>query len=323
MSSSREYVSPSMKAKRGARLKKLAKERGLTGEAMMELLQYQGDVHYIYTIYSGDRGLPVWRYEILSDAWGLRMEYLLCNDDHPTDEDLFRYHRVSHRISRSATYGVQRSYLSSLGIEITPVYCWKCNGAVLLHGYDRFKRYFSPVGKRDADRVLSRWFADDPREQEKIFRQLQMDDSSPVVAQHGKRLFGINEVQHLIELRDSIAINFVDAENVWCELFEGGDESSDSFDYSAAIHMDDLEVAHEMEKISFEIVLFRVVIGDRSVGYCSLDQAAAFFALIDGNCKLLARELFENMQLLTALSSSSRDSVLSDFRRHHRSMISE
>lgn len=99
----------------GERLKTLAESKGMSVHDMAELLGYS-EGNQIYGFYRGDKALPVKKIADLSEAWNLRVNYLLCKDDYPTDSDMV----AAFGDNRIKDYDCREAYLNRLGFDIQP-----------------------------------------------------------------------------------------------------------------------------------------------------------------------------------------------------------
>lgn len=97
----------------GKRLKEEAKRHGMTCPDMAELLGYSLDGKQISAIYSGYRKLSDDRFATLSKTWGVREDYLRCNDDWRTDEDAL----AAAHLSDTEHFSTCLKYLESLGVH--------------------------------------------------------------------------------------------------------------------------------------------------------------------------------------------------------------
>lgn len=104
----------------GARLKWLAKENGLTREKLGEITGYSSG--HISRFYNGKSEIPDNMAQTLSELWNIRKEYILCEDDFKTDEQMYRSLNESSIKEMKATM----EYLKTLGIVFRPCTVLSC-----------------------------------------------------------------------------------------------------------------------------------------------------------------------------------------------------
>lgn len=97
--------------KRGKRLKGEAQARGIKNPQMAKIIGYS-DGRQVSPIYSGKKPLTDDRYEILSKEWGVRVEFLKCDDNYRTDADCLA--GESEQRIKTALAAIE--YLRSIGM---------------------------------------------------------------------------------------------------------------------------------------------------------------------------------------------------------------
>lgn len=73
----------------GKRLRQEAKRNGYTNQMVADLINYSSSKQ-ISPIYSGKKAIDNDRIEKLANAFNVRKEYLLCEDDFPTENDILK-----------------------------------------------------------------------------------------------------------------------------------------------------------------------------------------------------------------------------------------
>lgn len=119
--------------KMGQRLKQLAKEHGLTREDIGEIINYS--CGHISRFYNGIIEIPDSAAQILSKLWNIRPEYILCEDDFKTDEEMYLYVNESSIQDMKAAM----SYLQTLGIELRPHTILSCPLTELYKHFSQLK----------------------------------------------------------------------------------------------------------------------------------------------------------------------------------------
>lgn len=107
--------------KMGARLKWLAKENGLTREELGEITGYSSG--HISRFYNGKSEIPDNMAQILSELWNVRKEYILCEDDFKTDEQMYSY--LNENSIKEMQAAIE--YLKTLGIVFRPCTVLSCD----------------------------------------------------------------------------------------------------------------------------------------------------------------------------------------------------
>lgn len=102
----------------GKRLKAIAKEKGLCNQEVADIVGYSQPTQ-ITRVYSARYPLSDEGYEMLSAAWGLRVNYLKCIDDFPTENDMFEL-ATKEEQEKIRAFQACREYLSTLGFEFVP-----------------------------------------------------------------------------------------------------------------------------------------------------------------------------------------------------------
>lgn len=85
--------------KRGKRLKACREAAGLTQEELSEKSNYS--IQTISYIENGKRGLTTDSAYTFGKCLNIRMEYLLCDDDHKTTSDMYKYLKSFNRKERN------------------------------------------------------------------------------------------------------------------------------------------------------------------------------------------------------------------------------
>ncbi len=121
--------------KMGSRLKRLAKEHRLTRGDMAEIISYS--CGHISRFYKGTMEIPDSAAQILSDLWGIRKEYILCEDDFKTDDEMYSY------MNESAIKDMQTAidYLKTLGIVFRPCTAFVCPLTALYQHWMQMQEY--------------------------------------------------------------------------------------------------------------------------------------------------------------------------------------
>ena len=122
----------------GKRIKDEACKRNLSNEDMRCILHF-ANVKNVSYVYSG-KSISDNTIDILCNLWGLRRDYLLCNDDYPTDEDKYNALFLSEQIQYKAAI----KYLNTLGIELDVNLYWICSPKAFKSNYKRYRSYIMP-----------------------------------------------------------------------------------------------------------------------------------------------------------------------------------
>lgn len=119
----------------GQRLKKLAKEHGFTREDMAEKLNYS--CGHISRFYKGTIEIPDNVAQTLSELWTIRKEYILCEDDFKTDEEMYSYMNETSIKEMQAAI----DYLKTLDITFRPCTVLTCPLTTLYRHWTQLKEY--------------------------------------------------------------------------------------------------------------------------------------------------------------------------------------
>lgn len=129
----------------GERLKREAKERGLTVEALADIVEYKNPKN-LYDIFSGKRQLKDEKIKKLVDAWNVREDYLRCKDNYPTEDDKLE----AIRQGDMSEFNSLLPFLKSLGLEVTISPFWHARmSETLSDDYNDIMPYLV-----DSERVL-------------------------------------------------------------------------------------------------------------------------------------------------------------------------
>lgn len=134
--------------KMGNRLKQLAKEYGFTRENMSEAINYS--CGHISRLYSGVSEIPDSAAQILSDLWHIRKEYILCEDDFRTDEEMYSYLNDNSIKEMQAAI----SYLETLGLFLHPCTVLSCPITTIYRHLEELSKY---VKKSEIERLNSKY----------------------------------------------------------------------------------------------------------------------------------------------------------------------
>ena len=130
----------------GARLKWLAKENGLTREELGEITGYSSG--HISRFYNGKSEIPDNMAQTLSELWNIRKEYILCEDDFKTDEQMYwSLNESSIKEMRAAM-----EYLKTLGVVFRPCTILSCYLIALYDHWEQMQDYI----KRDEIKRLQK-----------------------------------------------------------------------------------------------------------------------------------------------------------------------
>lgn len=100
----------------GKRLKEEAKRHNEKNVTMAYILSYK-NANTISEFYSGNRKLSDDRYEILCKRWGVRKEYLMCEDEWRTAEDML----IGISIKDIESFRLSIKYIESLGYRVRDI----------------------------------------------------------------------------------------------------------------------------------------------------------------------------------------------------------
>ncbi len=119
----------------GQRLKQLAKEHDCTREDLSEKINYS--CGHISRFYNGTIEIPDTAACILAELWGVRKEYILCEDDFKTDDEMYTYlNEVSVKDMQAAI-----DYLKTLGLLLRPYTVLSCPLTSLYHNLSEIRCY--------------------------------------------------------------------------------------------------------------------------------------------------------------------------------------
>lgn len=121
--------------KMGQRLKQLAKEYSLTREDMSEIINYS--CGHISRFYNGSMEIPDNAAQILSKLWNIRKEYILCEDDFKTDEEMYLYLKNTSIKEMQAAI----DYLETLEVILRPQTMLSCSLTSLYKHFEQIKCY--------------------------------------------------------------------------------------------------------------------------------------------------------------------------------------
>lgn len=122
-------------SKMGQRLKQLAKEHNLTREDMSELINYS--CGHISRFYNGTIKIPDNAAQILSNLWNIRKEFILCEDDFRTDEDIY----LSLNENSVKDMQITIEYLKTLGLVLRPYTTLTCPLTALYRHFSQIQSY--------------------------------------------------------------------------------------------------------------------------------------------------------------------------------------
>lgn len=119
----------------GQRLKMLAKEHGYTREDMSEKLNYS--CGHISRFYNGSIEVPDNVASVLAETWGIRKEYILCEDDFKTDNEMYLY------LNETSIKDMQiaMDYLKTIGLVLRPYTVLSCSLTALYRHLSKIKSY--------------------------------------------------------------------------------------------------------------------------------------------------------------------------------------
>lgn len=132
----------------GNRMKQLAKEHCFTREDMSETIGYS--CGHISRFYSGMIEIPDSAAQILSDLWHIRKEYILCEDDFRTDEEIYSY------LNENSIKEMQAAikYLETLDLFLHPCTVLHCPVVAIYGHLDELSGY---IKKSEIDRLNSEY----------------------------------------------------------------------------------------------------------------------------------------------------------------------
>lgn len=178
-------------SKMGQRLKKLAKEHGFTREDMAEKLNYS--CGHISRFYKGTIEIPDNVAQALSKLWNIRKEYILCEDDFKTDEEMYSYMNETSIKEMQAAI----DYLKTLGIVFRPCTALTCSLTALYRHWIQMQEY---IKESEIERLKKEYDFDlTPKEFHRTYfsEQCHVELSSPLpelpflrieeVAKHSKQ----------------------------------------------------------------------------------------------------------------------------------------
>lgn len=134
--------------KMGNRLKQLAKEHGFTREDISKAINYS--CGHISRFYSGVLEIPDNVAQILSDFWHIRKEYILCEDDFRTDEEMYSYLNENSIKEMQAAI----SYLETLGLFLRPCTILDCPLTTIYTHLEELSKY---IKKSEIERLNSEY----------------------------------------------------------------------------------------------------------------------------------------------------------------------
>lgn len=123
----------------GKRLKEQAQKRGLSNQAMADLLHYKNEKS-ISAFYSGKKKLSDDRYQLLAREWQLNESFLRGISDFETDQDIEKYASIKDREAFEAC----RGYLKSLSFELKPFIKIICSIESIYKNIDILPEYVTP-----------------------------------------------------------------------------------------------------------------------------------------------------------------------------------
>ena len=143
-------------SKMGQRLKRRAKERARTREDMAEKLNYS--CGHISRFYKGTIEIPDNVAQALSELWNIRKEYILCEDDFKTDEEMYSYMNETSIKEMQAAI----DYLKTLGIVFRPCTALACSLTALYRHWIQMQEY---IKKSEIERLKKEYDFDLPSDE--------------------------------------------------------------------------------------------------------------------------------------------------------------
>ena len=106
----RDYV------KIGKRLKEEKKKHKIRNSDLLDLMGYETSPSTASDFFKGKRHPSDDSLRLIAKKWGYRPEYLLCEDNSPTEEDKYK----STGISLTSSFRIWKAYHKMLGLKIDP-----------------------------------------------------------------------------------------------------------------------------------------------------------------------------------------------------------
>lgn len=181
----------------GQRLKQLAKEHGFTREDMSVKLNYSSG--HISRFYNGSIELPHNVASVLAETWGIRKEYILCEDDFKTDDEMYLY------LNETSIKDMQIAidYLKTLGLVLRPCTTLSCPLTALYRHLSQIRSY---IKESEIQRLQSEYnFELPPREFSRAYisARCNVELSSPLPEMHFLRTENMSKTsvqEHMIPL---------------------------------------------------------------------------------------------------------------------------
>lgn len=240
----------------GSRIKSEAHSRNLSNEDMRKILQFTNikNVSYVYagTSISDDV------IEILHKIWGLRIDYLLCNDDFPTNEDKNNYYISAEQ----SQYNNAIKYLETLGYTFEINLYWICTPTALHKRYKEFSIYVACEDKEYFDFCIK---------EKKSYSE-----------------------KYIFKLKDYPIKEYGHYKNYFYDIEDFMDDSNILFDKtknnSSALFKNGI-MLYNSDGSEYLQVLYDVKQGNKHIDYVTLDYAKVFFSNFDCVCKQTVKSM--------------------------------
>lgn len=264
----------------------------------------EADEHTISLFLHGRRFLKEEKMKIIAERWNASLDYMYGLVSWKNDSMMTQYYANE----KGNIFEKQRAFLASIGIEFHPVICLQIKSEALFSLYDKYKTFFSVVGKRTADFCLSHDIVKrikekeeaseiDYSEWERIYNSLQNNEIDSLVKEYGYLVFDANTIKEegflFIELYKPITAFYTQLLNYFGKPFSDIRIESENEDMSE-LHIiripNRIPLFKRADNI-FETFSYRTVLHGSTVGYLSHQNAQTYMSLITEYCELLSKKL--------------------------------
>lgn len=275
----------------GQRIKSHAAEKKLKRSDMLSILHYEKE-ETISAIYSG-KSISDDVIEILSNLWGLRIDYLLCNDDYPTEEDKYNFLLLKEQ----KEFLTAINYLKSIGYEFNVGVYWICSPAILHERIDDYKPYIS---NKDTDFLKY------------CIEKLDNFDITTPLLFHLRDfsikdfLFKNNDYASYLDFED-----FISFDNM---LFDNT-KSNNRAIFKSGVLFDNSNFLDKLQ------VLYDVKFNNKHIDYISLDYAKVLFKNIDDICRCSIQSMLSYSAISSPTHNLCDNTKLDLYKTLDRSII--
>lgn len=178
--------------------------------------------NYVSKFFSGEKKLEDRQYKVLADYWGVRVEYLKCDDDFRTEDDMLTFMSEKDR----KEFKTIQEYLKILNIEFVPYIrtVMSVNKKYISENADALRQYITNINEilGGDDTIVPIVFRENTVIPKDLLRKIQGDTFQTTILQHQKERQVIQTP--IIHYKESEIKRMVNAYNY-------NSKSSDLYDY--------------------------------------------------------------------------------------------